>query len=146
MCFTVRGQRSPPSLPVSCLSTAGTMQCCQVATSVTWPEWGFRETRPVLHKSESFYWPLKICLHYKHNTTQQEMLPIFCNWHILQFYSDDSCVFCLSAFTKMRFMVSLIPTSKLKLQLGVAVCGMSLKTAHRSRFSSSLFRLFSIWA
>lgn len=53
MCFTVRDQRSPPSLPVSYLSTAKTMWCCPVITFMMWPKWGSRQTWAALHKSES---------------------------------------------------------------------------------------------
>ena len=56
MCFTVRDQRSPPSLPVSYLSTAKTTRCCPVLTFMMWPEWGSRQTWTAHHKSESVFW------------------------------------------------------------------------------------------
>lgn len=55
----VRVQRSSPSPPVLCRSTAETTLCCQGENLITWSEWGFRPTWIASHWSES---PQKIHL------------------------------------------------------------------------------------
>ena len=88
VCFTVRRQRSPPSLQVSCLSTAETTRCYTVGTSVTWPEWGCRRTQTASHKSESAHGRLRLCIMQREQAWKGNATCCM-TWHILQGDSVD---------------------------------------------------------